>query len=254
MFAIPSVMFWTSGVHKEGLILSAIGFFFYAAHKLSIKPFKLKYFFIMLLSAFALWIIRDFIFYLLLPGALAYLFIQIDRRWMFSKFIAAYLITLFIGLTFEFTLREKGEVYKANVMQSISLKQRFFETLKGGNTAIDIDDFQPELIFAFKEAPKAFFRTLCIPFYLTSFNMYQMVFVVENVFILLLIGYLLYNTSLKSYQFHPLSVWYFLFAVSLMVLIGIVVSNIGASLRYRSVPLLLLILSLLPNLKTKYNL
>jgi len=80
------------------------------------------------------------------------------------------------------------------------------------------------------------------------------VFVLENVFILLLIGYLLLQTNFRNYHFHAHSLWYFLFAVSLMVLIGIVVSNIGASLRYRSVPLLFLLLAFLPNLKIKNSL
>ena len=254
LFGIPSIMFWTSGIHKEGLILASLGVFFYATHQLSLKIFSAKYLLAFLFSAFAIWLIRDFVLYLLLPGALAFLLCQIHSKWVLPKFIVSYIIVLFAALSFQFTLHEKGEVYKANVIESINLKQRFFESLKGGNTAIDIEYFQPKLFFALKESPKAFFRTLCIPFYLTSFNKYQMVFVFENVFILFLIGYLLSQIGFRNYYFHAQSLWYFLFAVSLMVLIGIVVSNIGASLRYRSVPLLFLLLAFLPNLKIKNSL
>lgn len=254
VFGIPSVMFWSSGVHKEGLILASLGLFFYSFYQLSYDRFQLKYILYLFFSSLAIWLIRDFILYLLLPGAVAYWLCQIQPKYVLPKFFAVYLITLIVGLFIQFTIREKGTVYKANVMESINLKQRFFESLKGGNTAIEIDNFQPNLISAIKESPKAFFRTLCIPFYLTSFNKYQMVFVLENVFILLLLAFIFYNATIRHFYFQPLPLWYFLFAVSFMVLIGIVVSNIGASLRYRSVPLLFLFLSLLSVLRSKNNL
>lgn len=244
VFGIPSVMFWTSGVHKEGLILTTLGVFFYSVYQLSKKKFSFKFFVLLFVSSFAIWYIRDFVMYLLLPGAFAYLLCQIQSKYVLPKFITVYALTLILGLFIQFTIREKGEIYKANVMESINLKQQFFESLKGGNTAIEIDNFQPNLISAIKESPKAFFRTFCIPFYLPSFNKYQVVFVLENVFMILLLAFMLYNSKIKFLHFQPLSLWYFLFAVSLMVLIGIVVSNIGASIRYRSVPLLIFFLSI----------
>ncbi len=254
VFGVPSIMFWTSGIHKEGLILTSLAVFFYSVYKLGIKKFLIKYLVLLLFSALSIWLIRDFVLYLLLPGAVAYWLSTIQPRYILPKFLLIYIITLIIGLYIQFTIREKGTMYKANVIESISLKQNSFKSLKGGNTAIEIDKFNPEILSIITQSPKAFFRTLGIPFYLTSFNNYQTVFVIENVLLILLLFYFLNSFSIKTFCIHSLSIWYFLFAVSLLVLIGIVVSNIGASLRYRSVPLLFFLLSFLPLLRSKNNL
>ncbi|MBW7952575.1 MAG: hypothetical protein H3C56_08480, partial [Chitinophagaceae bacterium] len=44
VFLIPSFLFWCSGIHKDGLIFSAIGLVFYYFHQLLQKKFFIQYF------------------------------------------------------------------------------------------------------------------------------------------------------------------------------------------------------------------
>jgi hypothetical protein len=254
LFAIPSVMFFTSGVHKEGLLVFFIGIFFYSLNKLFNSKIKAKPIVTLVLSAFAIWLVRDFIFYFLLPGIIAFLWCKLHRGYVLHKFIAVYLVAILIGQFIQFNIKDKGVVYKGNALESISIKQHSFESLKNSNTSFSIENFNPQLQYFVTHLHSAFFRTLLVPFHLTSFNNYQAIFIIENIYILLLLVYLLFNINFNSFISNPLAIWHFIFAISIMVLIGFVVSNIGASVRYRSLPLLFLFLSLLPTSYPKNNL
>jgi hypothetical protein len=254
LFAIPSVMFFTSGVHKEGLLLFFTGIFFYSLQQLLNKKISIKPSLALLLSAFAIWLVRDFIFYFLLPGTVAFLWCHTHKGYVLHKFMAVYLVAVLSGQFIQFTIKDKGIVYNGNALESISIKQHSFESLKNSNTSFNIDNFNPQLQYFVTHMPSAFFRTLLVPFHLTSFNSYQTFFIIENIYILLLLLYLLFNLNISGFISNPLALWQFIFAISIIILIGFVVSNIGASVRYRSLPILFLCLSLLPFNKTENNL
>ncbi len=71
IFCIPSVMFYTSGVLKEGILLAGIGFFFYSIFKIPKEYKKPKYWLLLLIGILILLIMKIYVFICLAP-ALAY--------------------------------------------------------------------------------------------------------------------------------------------------------------------------------------
>ena len=68
VFLVPSVLFWGSGVLKEGLILFAVGYLVYYFFQLIQNPFKLKYAIFFLLFFLLLVAVKFHVLVSLIPG------------------------------------------------------------------------------------------------------------------------------------------------------------------------------------------
>lgn len=235
IFGIPSTMFFTSGPHKEGLLIFFFGVFFYAVTQLYLKVQSITFFACAVMVAFFIWLIRDFTWYLLLPGFLAFVFSLFIKKHVPLVFFVTVVVSAGVALLFQFEDIENSVLYKGNFLEIIQVKQSFFQALSGGNSYIAIEKFNPDMAYLLKEIPLAFSRCFFAPFYLSSLNAYQWVFVIENVVIGLFALLLISHISFKKITWNNIALWQFIFAVSMMILIGIVVSNIGASVRYRSI-------------------
>jgi hypothetical protein len=247
VFGIPSVLFWTSGAHKEGLIITGLSIFIYSLIAITEKKRTgIIYFCKLLLSGWLLWYVRDFTFYLLLPGCVAYLlstYFNLKKTvWIFA---AVYFVFLGAGLLIQFNMKNE----RLNMLESVEQKQQQFQHSQRGNTDITIAPVKPTLAEMAAQVPIAFMRTLMIGFWVKPTKAFHWIFLIENIFLLLLLCYLFYIIFKSGFVIHPTALWLLLFAITMMVLIGLVVANAGAIIRYRSVLLPFMMLGIEKTIK-----
>jgi hypothetical protein len=128
VFCIPSVLFWGSGVLKEGILLFSIGLLFYAFYKM-VEERKRKgwNFLLLLIALFLLLINKNYLLISLVPPLFCYYLVKqfrIKRIALF--FFVFHLLLLVAGI---FALRIAFDKYP---LRTISQKQRDFINLAHG--------------------------------------------------------------------------------------------------------------------------
>jgi hypothetical protein len=113
VFLLPSVLFWGSGVLKEGLILFAMGMFIYHWHKLISEKFSLVRIIFVLLFAGLLSITKIYVLAILFPACIAYTWL-VKTKYKFPeiKFLVVLIVYILggiflLGIDIPFMLMEK---------------------------------------------------------------------------------------------------------------------------------------------------
>lgn len=234
VFCIPSVMFWCSGIHKDGWIVTAFGIIFYAFDNwLATK--KKKYFYYFLAGLVLLFTTRYFYGFALLPLIILWHFAFKTKK---IKIIYpfSFLITVIVFFNLQYVIP------KANPMQMIQNRQKEFLLLRGYsdlNTPLLENNFTSYV----KNFPSAISHVLLQPIYYKGAPLKYFVAFSDNIYILLLILICsLYMRKIKTLD--PLLITMFLYAISIYLFIGYTIPNAGALVRYKSEFTLLLVSAL----------
>lgn len=135
VFLLPSVLFWASGVLKEGIMLFALGFLFHSFFNLLIEKRRILSNLIMLgFSVFLLIINKQYLLIAAAPALACFLLVHvftISKPFLF--YLGIYAIAAF-GV-YAYTAKFSEE----NVLQTLSLKQRDFIAVSKGGVFIQND-------------------------------------------------------------------------------------------------------------------
>lgn len=249
VFFLPSVLFWGSGVLKEGLIFFALGLLIYHTQKL----FSLKSIAICLASTLLLILSKFYVWIAILPGLLFMLWIikRGNKIWLL-KFAIVIVLIFTIGLNIDkftsiqnplITLAQKQNNF--NELASGKLTDSEKKEIAPANSAIQINKLEPTLKSVFTNAPQAFVNTLFRP-YVWELKSPMMIFAVfENLIIIcFLIFSLFFLMPFKNIQWAM-----FLFCISFVslqfLIIGETTPILGAIARYRTIALPLFFIALL---------
>ena len=130
VFLLPSILFWGSGVLKEGLILFSFGMSIYYFHKLMNEKISGKRLVLLFLFLFLLAITKIYILLIILPAFIAYAWIlKTQNKLPEIKYLIVFVVYFFLGLVipkynFSFMLMDqqrqainiaKGGSYLANI-------------------------------------------------------------------------------------------------------------------------------------------
>jgi hypothetical protein len=100
VFLIPSVLFWGSGVLKEGLLFFGLGFLVYYSHKVIYFELNLKSIFWILFSIVILALTKFYVAIAVIPALTANFWIEkTGNKNVLLKYIASYLLLFSIGLS-----------------------------------------------------------------------------------------------------------------------------------------------------------
>ncbi|MGQ0827029.1 MAG: hypothetical protein ACT4ON_01415 [Bacteroidota bacterium] len=100
VFLIPSVLFWSSGVLKEGLLFFGMGMFLYATNCGFRTTYHLKQLVVILVSITLLLLVKFYVLIALLPGLLLNMWIsKTSAKFIFIKYAAVIFICCF-GIIF----------------------------------------------------------------------------------------------------------------------------------------------------------
>jgi hypothetical protein len=245
VFLLPSVLFWSSGVLKEGLIIFALGLLIYYTTQL----FSLRSILICVGVGLLLALSKFYVWVAIVPSLLFILWIKQNNSKLFLKFIFVILFVGAVGLNIDrFTSIQ-------NPLVTLSQKQIEFNQLANGNltdannksiavagSTIEINTLQPTILSFIKNAPQAFVNTLFRPYLWELKSPMMLMAGLENIVILVFILLCLFFRK-------PLSAihWeYILFCISFVciqfLIIGETTPVLGAIARYKvpALPFLLI--------------
>lgn len=236
-FLVPSFLYWTSGLHKEGLIFTGISLVIYIIYfSLKEKRLGIKRFLLLLCGLILILTLRNFIIIILLPAILAWLLANRWPKYGLAIFSSLYLL---FALLF-FTLRYVDG--RLDFPQAVVNKQQAFMQLKGGNSTIPIKQLQPTAISFLKTTPQAINLSTIRPYPSDVRHILSLAAAIEiNVLLLMFILFIFFRAANGN---HSKNLAYFclFFSFSLLLAIGFSVNNLGAIVRYRSIIMPLLII------------
>lgn len=258
-FLIPSFLYWTSGLHKEGLIFTGLAlmiynfYFGFKEHRFSFQRICL-----ILLGFCLVIILRNFLLLPLMPPLLSWVICLKVKR----KPIFVYSIVFLLFLIGFFTARYINP--SLDFPQSVVLKQKEFINLVG-KTSVSVKELKPTFTSFLINAPQALSLSAFRPYFSDVRHLLSLAAAIEIAVILLLfIIFLFWRTNHTSLS--PVLLFCLFFSVGVLFMIGYSVNNLGAIVRYRSIvlPLLLVPMAakidwnritdlLTGNIKTKQN-
>ncbi len=242
IFCIPSFLFWSSGIHRDGLIFSITGLIFYFFYQSLQSGFTLRKNILMLLLLLLLFSLRNYVC-LALVMALFTWFLSIKFKKILPTFILIYGIALLLFFLSPF-------IHVAlNLPAYIANKQHEFMQLSGGSE-ISVPILQPNFLGFIKYFPFAFDMAFLRP-HITEFkNVGYIPAIIENILLVIFIV-LFFVYRDKQQKIHPLFYACIFFAISLLFIAGFTVTFSGAIVRYKSFVLPFLITPLLAIMRFK---
>lgn len=236
IFLLPSTLFWCSGIHKDGLILSALGlivYFFYTGFK---NKFTVGSITLILVSLLLIFSLRNNVFFALIPSLSAWCLCEKYRGKSLMIFSAVYItsIALFLIIPVIFP--------SVNLFLFITGKQHEFLLLEGGSK-VSLPALQPAVTSFISFFPYAVDMAFFRPHFTEVRNISYLPAIIENMLSLILLIISLFSAGKIKAQ--PVILFLFFFSVSIMLLSGYTIPFTGAIVRYKSVVLPLLITPLL---------
>ncbi|MBL0272862.1 MAG: hypothetical protein IPQ06_07260 [Chitinophagaceae bacterium] len=228
-FLVPSFLYWTSGIHKEGLIFTGIGLIVYCIYfGLKEKRWGFKRILSLIIGFLLLISLRNFLIIIIIPAIIAWL---LANRW--PKYGLATFGTLYLlfGLLF-FNLRLINP--HLDFPRAVVNKQQEFIRLKGGNSNIPIKELEPTAASFLINTPQAINLSAIRPYPSDVKHILSLAAAIEiNSLLLLFVLFIFFR---KNGQ-HSRNLMFFciFFSLSVLLAIGFSVNNLGAIVRYRSI-------------------
>jgi hypothetical protein len=244
-FLIPSFLFWTSGIHKDGLVFSYICLLTYPFHFYLLKKEKiLRSVLLMMLWLALLLPLRNYVALALFPALIAWYWSaqMVQRKWLPFLFVSAAGILLFFTTKYFYP--------KIDFPVTIVVRQQEFKEL-GGKSML----YQPRLESHFKSflknMPNALNHVLFRPYLNEGDSIFYWFSALEiwMIWALLMVWCFLKHESVSQYN----TLLFFLMIAGIMMLLtGYIVPQTGALVRYRSIYLPFLVVPLLASIRSKY--
>ena len=226
-FCFPSVIYWTAGVHKDGIILCALGMILWSWHQLSVRRFWFGYFILFGFGCFLIFTARSYLFVILVPLLTGYWL----AMWRPGITIAAFLTTTVLFYVALFNLYRIAPAY--NVMEILSWKQLEFFDLNHTHTNLPVNRLQSTVVSLGAHIPQALDHCLFRPLPGELTNNLQIPDVVLNLLLLLFLLFALIRSKIPKGPHLALLLMLVFYALSVFILSGSIVQNLGALVRYK---------------------
>lgn len=245
-FLLPSFLYWSSGLHKEGLIFTGISLVIYSIYFSQLdRRITWKRVLMLFIGLVILLAIRNFLLVIIIPALIAWTLAFFWPKKSLAIFAGVYLV---FGIFF-FTARYL--IPSLDFPQAVVEKQQAFLKLQGGNSSLPITQLDPTAISFIRNSPEALNLSSIRPYPSDVKHILSLAAAIEidGILILFLLFLLLHRGPWRS----PNNLVYFclFFSFSVLMAIGFSVNNLGAIVRYRSVVLPLLIIPMAASLDWK---
>jgi hypothetical protein len=237
IFLFPSALFFSSEIHRDGLILLSIGmviyhlFFILNEHKFSWKKISIITLFLLLI-----FLLRNFVFITLIPPLISWILSKKFPKRAFICFVSVYVFSTIIFFCSGFISS------RANLPQYVSSRQQsFIEIGKMGASTININPLYPNFKSFLMNAPQALDHALFRP-YLSKIGSVQYLPFALEVFIIEILFLIFLFFRKKNISIDPLIYFGIFFSLTMLLITGYTVPIIGAIVRYRSIYLIFLLI------------
>jgi hypothetical protein len=264
---IPSVVFWGSGLLKDGYCFVGGLMIFVLFHRLFFEKKKiLQNIILFIIWAYIVIAIRPFIFYTAFATSLIWVgFGSINK--IKSNFIRTLVLPVIITIIWVIgsvgiiqlgqVIGDEYESMDAMLERAWVIQDDLRRSYYGPNS-FDIGSFEPTISGILTKAPQAIMAGIYRPFIWEAGNPLMIISGFENIFLLLFTVLVLFKGGIKYLYNHlrknPLIFAFFVFAITFAFIVGLTTANFGALVRYR-IPLLpmFLIVLFLSNKKELSN-
>jgi hypothetical protein len=243
-FLLPSFIYWTSGIHKDGLIFAGLALIVYCIHfGLQQNRFSIRRWIGITISILLIMALRNFLLLFLIPACIAWILAYKLQKRPVLVFAVLYLLCILLFFT--------AKYFHPNLdfPQSVVERQQAFLTLTGGS-AVATEQLQANAASFIKNAPEAFLLSTVRPYPSDVKHILSLAAATE---INLLLFFFLVFLLLRQPGIHmtPFLLFCLFFAFSVLMSIGYTVHFLGAIVRYRSVVLPLLIIPMMASINWK---
>lgn len=253
VFLIPSVLLWSSGILKEGVVMLLLGLVFMSLFNLldKKKVFVNSLFLVFALLAFIY--VKVYILLALLPALASWLIVHFrNYKRVFTTFAFVHL------LCFGFVLNIHFVFPSINFLEIISMKQQAILRLAWYNDSgsrLNVNPLDPNLFSLLRNLPEALFTALFRPLLWDWKGVLQWFSALEN-FLLMILFITTFAHKEKVIQPKVLSFTLLCFSFSFILfsVMGLTTPVLGALVRYRMPALPFLVIGLLLLIdKNKFN-
>lgn len=235
-FLVPSFLYWSSGLHKEGLTFLGISLIIYHINFGLLKKNITAIAYLGIFCGFLiLFVLRPYLLLPLLPALLIWILATANPKYLWQIFAAVYLffVISFFGLKYIHP--------QLNLPAAVTNKQYAFKELNVGRTSTPVKEIEPSFIGFIKGIPQALSLTVVRPNLNDIDKLIILPAFIEHkiLWVLYILFFRFRRKDVKPYGFN---VAIFCFCIATVVfVIGLSVNNLGAMVRYRSIiyPLLI---------------
>ncbi len=252
VFLIPSVLFWGSGVLKEGLLIFGLGVLIYQLFKLIKGEVSIFGIAAGLAAMVLLLYVKFYVLAAMIPGLIAYIWCKKQPRWPGLKYLAVGVVCSLMALNL-YRIAPQFDVLKL-----LARKQKDFIGLveyHQSGSSIELTPLTPTLSSFLHNVPEALGNTFLRPFIFESSSPLMLISGLENLlFIGLLLLGIVFMKPLRHINWNLL-LFCLSFVVILFLLTGWVTPVMGAIVRYKVpvLPFLVMIFLLLMNKEKLVN-
>ena len=243
-FLVPSFLYWTSGIHKDGLVFTGIAIIIYNIYfGLKEQRFNLKRILLIVLGLLIILVLRNFLIIIIMPAILAWI---LANKWP-RRGLAIFGIVYSLFIILFFTARYLNPQF--DFPQAVVTKQQEFMKLTGGSN-VHMKELEPTVGSFIKNIPQAITLSAARPYPSDVKHILSLAAAAEiDVLLLAFLLFLLFRTNnIQSKNFIYFCIF---FSFSVLLTIGYTVNFLGAIVRYRSIviPLLVVPMAALINWK-----
>ncbi|MFT3845090.1 MAG: hypothetical protein QM725_08560 [Lacibacter sp.] len=227
-FLFPSFLFWSSGIHKDGIVFTLLSLIIFIMHfSLRDKRFGIKQVLLIALLILLIFPVRNHVVLAAVPGLFAW---WMAEKYFKRKWIAFLLVTIISTAIFF------GGKYihpKFNLPVSIVLRNKEFIKL-GGNSFLPQRKLESTFTGFVKNAPQALNHTLARPYITEIASPFYLFCALEILMMWILAGICFFYYNDNPYR-HSAVLFLLLISAVLLLLIGLIVPQLGAIVRYRAI-------------------
>ncbi len=225
LFLIPSVVFWTSALLKEMLVVFSLGFGLYFFDK---KKYLWSGLFLILLAFTKI--------YIALPVFPALIAFSLAKKYGVAK---SYGIVYLVAAVLVLGLHFAGSKY--DLLLKLSQKQHDFIVMakvNGAGSLIEMPELNNDLMNFVKMLPEAVFNSFFRPFVFDYTSVIVLPNIFENVLLLLYVLFVIVKfKKVEDKKLLNIAMFALVYAFTVFLIIGYTVPVLGALVRYRA-PLL----------------
>ncbi|MEP7255572.1 MAG: hypothetical protein ABI666_07325 [Ferruginibacter sp.] len=240
-FLLPSMLYFSSGIHKDGIVFLMLAILIYCVYQsLQRNRVTKKYLLLTSISLILLFLIRNFIFIALVPVVLAWIVSVKLKQSPVKIFAIVYLVMGLLLFNINSLIKE------ARPLELIIQKQSGYFNLPKAETEIGLTPLNANFKSFVTNAPEAFNHVLLRP-YLWELPVKSLLPLNIELLIyqLLFLIFIFFRRKRTNGSNSPFIYFAVFFTLTIFLLTGYIVPNLGSIVRYRSIYLPLIITPLL---------
>jgi hypothetical protein len=230
LFFLPSLLFWGSGVLKEGFLLCGLAFLLLSFFRLAHDEIKPKWLLLFIAMSYLILRLKFYVLLALIPAMIAYLWsAKRNNRKTPWRYLITSALLLGIGLNLRFIHPE------LDLLAMLRQKQIDFICLAeymNSGSSIYLEPMQTDAAGLFSALPRALYNGLFRPWAWEYSSAFTALSGIENTLLLIIMVFTLAFHRKNNINLNLL-LFCLTFILTLSTLIGLTTPVIGAIVRYR---------------------